>query len=142
MEENTHAKGFVKFSARRVDFCFRRQTENDEKDQGAVGIHGFAQTRGAVHCAIRGGVHAHPVGPPTDVTEGLAGGLAGLSIGSSSGATSSSLAPVAVVSNQPSVQAESDGWWSPNAVQATEISRAARASLQDQPQSGTRFPNV
>ena len=89
-----------------------------------------------------GGVHAHPVGPPTAVTEGLAGGLAGLSIGSSSGATSSSLAPVAVVSNQPSVQAESDGWWSPNAVQATEISRAARASLQDQPQSGTRFPNV
>jgi hypothetical protein len=73
-----------------------------------------------------GGVHAHPLGPPPEA-RGAAGAGAG---------------PGDVVAAAASIDdGDSDGWWSPRAAAATEISRAAAASLAETDEEA-RYPQI
>lgn len=91
-----------------------------------------------------GGLHAHPVGPRSrgrrrDTTQRV-----GTSERIADAHVSAPLAVSAVRASEPAhANQDQDGWWSPNSASATEISRAARASLQDRPDgTSTRFPNI
>ena len=91
-----------------------------------------------------GGLHAHPVGPRSrgrrrDTTQRV-----GTSERIADAHVSAPLAVSAVRASEPAhANQDQDGWWSPKSASATEISRAARASLQDRPDgTSTRFPNI
>jgi hypothetical protein len=73
-----------------------------------------------------GGVHAHPLGPPPEAR----------------GAAGAGARPRAVVAAAASIDdGDSDGWWSPRAAAATEISRAAAASLAETDEEA-RYPQI
>ena len=74
-----------------------------------------------------GGVHAHPLGPPPEARGAAGAGPA---------------APRDVVAAAASIDdGDSDGLWSPRAAAATEISRAAAASLAETDEEA-RYPQI
>ena len=90
-----------------------------------------------------GGIHAHPVGPPPDAVAG-SGAREAPRVGSDAGAprivVDGGGAPASPASVDVSDGA-SDGWWSPRAAAATDISRAVAASLAES-DAEVRYPQI
>jgi len=93
-----------------------------------------------------GGIHALPVGPPPGAVYRhdriLTTGIGGPTPSDASGAAAPRIAVAGALAAPESVDGgASDGWWSPRAAAATEMSRAAAASMAETDVEA-RFPQI